>query len=108
MAKKYYAVRVGKVPGIYLTWDDCKAMVDGYPGAKYKSFGSIAEAEASNRAKKELDEIKKEIIKFFVENRTNISVTKPILGKCNELGYANPNEISSIEDAKTIFAMTLQ
>ena len=46
MAKKYYAVRVGKTPGIYLTWDDCKAMVDGYPGAKYKSFGSIVEAEA--------------------------------------------------------------
>lgn len=46
MAKKYYAVRVGKTPGIYLTWDDCKAMVDGFPGAKYKSFGSIEEAEA--------------------------------------------------------------
>lgn len=46
MAKKYYAVRVGKTPGIYLSWDDCKAMVDGYPGAKYKSFTSIAEAEA--------------------------------------------------------------
>ena len=46
MAKKYYAVRVGKTPGIYLTWDDCKAMVEGYPGAKYKSFASIAEAEA--------------------------------------------------------------
>ena len=46
MAKKYYSVRVGKTPGIYLTWDDCKAMVDGYPGAKYKSFGNIAEAEA--------------------------------------------------------------
>ena len=46
MAKKYYAVRVGKTPGIYLTWDDCKAMVDGFPGAKYKSFPSVAEAEA--------------------------------------------------------------
>ncbi len=46
MAKKYYAVRVGKTPGIYLTWDDCKTMVDGFPGAKYKSFPSIAEAEA--------------------------------------------------------------
>lgn len=46
MAKKYYAVRVGKTPGIYLTWDDCKAMVDGYPGAKYKSFPTIQEAEA--------------------------------------------------------------
>lgn len=46
MAKKYYAVRVGKTPGIYLTWDDCKSMVDGYPGAKYKSFTNIEEAEA--------------------------------------------------------------
>lgn len=46
MAKKYYAVRVGKTPGIYFTWDDCKAMVEGYPGAKYKSFSSLAEAEA--------------------------------------------------------------
>ena len=45
MTKKYYAVRVGKIPGIYLTWDDCKAMVDGYPGAKYKSFTNIKEAE---------------------------------------------------------------
>jgi hypothetical protein len=45
MAKKYYAVRIGKTPGIYLTWDDCKAMVDGYPGAKYKSFSNIEEAE---------------------------------------------------------------
>lgn len=46
MAKKYYAVRVGKTPGIYFTWNDCKSMVDGYPGAKYKGFESIAEAEA--------------------------------------------------------------
>lgn len=46
MAKKYYAVRVGKIPGIYLSWDECKAMVDGYSGAKYKSFSNIAEAEA--------------------------------------------------------------
>lgn len=46
MAKKYYAVRIGKTPGIYLSWDDCKAMVDGYSGAKYKSFSSIEEAEA--------------------------------------------------------------
>ena len=46
MAKKYYAVQAGRTPGIYLTWEDCKAMVDGYPGAKYKGFSSIAEAEA--------------------------------------------------------------
>lgn len=46
VAKKYYAVRVGKEPGIYLTWDDCKAMTNGYPGAIFKSFTSYEEAEA--------------------------------------------------------------
>ena len=29
MASKYYAVKKGKVPGIYLNWNDCKAMGDG-------------------------------------------------------------------------------
>ena len=33
MAGKFYAVRKGKVPGIYSSWDACKRMVDGYPGA---------------------------------------------------------------------------
>ena len=45
MASKYYAVKKGKVSGIYLSWNDCKAMVDGYPGAVYKSFKTIEEAE---------------------------------------------------------------
>ena len=45
MASKYYAVKKGKVPGIYLSWNDCKAMVDGYQEAVYKSFKTIEEAE---------------------------------------------------------------
>lgn len=45
MAGKYYAVKVGKTPGIYTSWDACKAMVHGYPGAVYKSFKTQAEAE---------------------------------------------------------------
>ncbi len=44
--KKYYAVKVGKTPGIYLTWEDCKGQVDGVSGAVYKSFPTLAEAEA--------------------------------------------------------------
>ena len=44
MASKYYAVKKGKVPGIYFNWNDCKAMVDGYQGAVYKSFKTIEEA----------------------------------------------------------------
>lgn len=37
---KYYAVKVGNVPGIYETWDECQKQVKGYPGAIYKSFSS--------------------------------------------------------------------
>lgn len=46
MAKaKLYAVRVGKVPGIYNTWSETETQVKGYPGAKYKSFGTQLEAD---------------------------------------------------------------
>jgi len=46
MAKnKFYAVKAGKRPGIYLTWEACKNEVHGFPGAVYKSFPTRAEAE---------------------------------------------------------------
>lgn len=43
--QKYYAVRRGKKPGIYLTWAECKQQVDGFTGARYKSFQTKKEAE---------------------------------------------------------------
>lgn len=45
MATKYYAVKKGKTPGIYTSWDECKAQVDGFSGAVYKSFKTMNEAE---------------------------------------------------------------
>lgn len=44
-SSKYYAVRRGKKTGILRTWDECRASTSGYPGAQFKSFGSVAEAE---------------------------------------------------------------
>ena len=47
MAKKnFYAVRVGKTPGIYKTWPECQSNVSGFPGAVYKGFETLPEAEA--------------------------------------------------------------
>lgn len=46
MAKKFYAVKVGKTPGIFETWDECKKSVDGYSGAIFKSFKTKEEALA--------------------------------------------------------------
>jgi ribonuclease HI len=42
---KYYAVRKGHKPGIYTSWDECKALVTGFKGAEYKSFTDKGAAE---------------------------------------------------------------
>ena len=42
--KKVYAVKKGIVTGVFYNWDDCKASVDGYPGAEYKGFATEEEA----------------------------------------------------------------
>ncbi len=46
MAKKYYAVAVGRENGIFTSWADAEQQVKGFPGAKYKSFPTKGEAEA--------------------------------------------------------------
>ena len=46
MAKKYYAVRAGRKTGIFETWDECRAQTTGFKGASFKSFPTLAEAEA--------------------------------------------------------------
>ncbi|MCI5620335.1 MAG: ribonuclease H family protein [Lachnospiraceae bacterium] len=72
MSSKYYAVKVGKTPGIYRTWEECKEMVDGYPSAKYKSFSSLAEAEAFVGGDSE--ETQESIVNYaFVDGSYNIA-----------------------------------
>lgn len=46
-SNKIYVVRIGKEPGIYKTWGECKRQIDGYKGAVYKSFTSIEAARES-------------------------------------------------------------
>ena len=43
--ENYYAVKVGRKPGIYLNWDDCKKQVHGFPGAIYKKWKTREKAE---------------------------------------------------------------
>ena len=45
MAAKYYAVRVGRSTGVFLTWAECQKQVTGFPGAVFKSFTTKEEAE---------------------------------------------------------------
>lgn len=49
MATKFYVVWQGKQTGIFTDWDTCRRQVEGFAGAKYKSFKTRAEAEAAFR-----------------------------------------------------------
>ncbi|HBE8718254.1 TPA: viroplasmin family protein [Clostridioides difficile] len=45
MKKKFYAVKVGRKPGIYSTWKDCLKQVNKYSGSSFKSFNTLEEAQ---------------------------------------------------------------
>lgn len=47
MASKYYVIWQGRETGIFTDWATCKKHIDKFPGAKYKSFKTLAEAEAA-------------------------------------------------------------
>jgi ribonuclease HI len=45
MKKKYYAYAVNGSKGVTESWDECKEIVSGVQGAKFKSFESLEDAE---------------------------------------------------------------
>lgn len=61
---KHYVVFVGKKPGIYLSWDECKAQIQNFPGAKFCSCKSEEEARAALRlgSARKLKDHKKKVV----------------------------------------------
>lgn len=62
----------------------------------------IAEAESKVKIEKELEEIKTQIINFFVENKANTDVIKPVLALCRDNGFNTPQEIDDLKIAKEV------
>lgn len=65
----------------------------------------VAAKEKSQKEHKQITEIVDKIVTYFIANKTNIDIIKPILARCKELGYDNPKDIDDINAAKEIFAM---
>ena len=42
--KKYYAVRRGRVTGIFTTWAECKKQVEHYSNCEYAGFSTLDDA----------------------------------------------------------------
>ena len=71
---KFYAIRVGRKPGIYTTWPEAQKQVLKFAGAQYKSFPTKAEAEAyiNGGAKRSLEEgHPKEVLIAYVDGSFN-------------------------------------
>lgn len=47
--RKYYVVWEGHAPGIYESWDECRAQTEGYPGATFKAYNDLTEATEAYR-----------------------------------------------------------
>ncbi|KAF7525787.1 hypothetical protein G7054_g10962 [Neopestalotiopsis clavispora] len=41
---KFYAVRSGHEPGVYLTWPECQEQISGFKGAQFKKFDNEEDA----------------------------------------------------------------
>ena len=50
MAKKFYVVWAGRKTGVFSDWTTTQQLVDKFPGARFKSFPSRAEAEQAFQA----------------------------------------------------------
>ena len=94
--EKFYVVWEGKKPGIYLKWADCKAMISGYTGAKYKSFETFAKAKqayngdyedfkGTSKNKKTLTPLEKE--KYGFPNLYSIAVDAASSGNPGVMEY---------------------
>lgn len=46
---KYYVVWSGRDTGVFDNWDDARELVENFPGARYKSFKTMAQAVAAFR-----------------------------------------------------------
>ncbi len=98
MAKKakFYVVWKGKHPGIFESWADCKAQIEGYKSAEYKSFSTFAEAKkayngnysdykGTTKGKSELSQ--QELLKIGDPNYNSIAVDAASSGNPGKMEY---------------------
>lgn len=99
MSKKFYAVKIGKKPGVYTTWDECKEQVNKFSGSIYKSFKTLEEAEKFAGIKLESISKKSNIkVKAKLNLTTSDKELKPIKSKANVAyfeNYIEPDDIKS-------------
>ena len=69
---KYYAVKKGRNPGIYTSWDSCLKEVKGFSGAVYKSFKTKEDAINFMEDTEKKIEVDKDTVIAYVDGSFNL------------------------------------
>lgn len=69
---KYYAVKKGRNPGIYTSWDSCLKEVKGFSGAIYKSFKTKEGALAFLNDEENKIEVDSDTVIAYVDGSFNL------------------------------------
>ena len=89
--KKFYVVWEGKKRGVFETWKECQKQIEGFKGARYKSFMNRKNAEEAFKKNYE-DYIGKNIVDSILTEEQLIIIGEPVLnsiavdGACNNKG----------------------
>ena len=113
-SSSWYGVAAGKSTGVFSSWDECNAQVNGYKGARYKKFSTRMLAENYVETNGTNNENKKQN-SFNVHNVTNVNVYYGVAkghcpgiykswSECKEQinGYSKPvfKKFKHLDDAK--------
>lgn len=88
----FYAVKRGRVPGVYESWAECQNQIDGYAGAKFKKFSTEEDAYAFAEIpmEKNSKDASCEVTKIFGELMSKFE------GKVAELSSLSESLVSAI------------
>ncbi|MCX6249533.1 MAG: ribonuclease H family protein [Bacteroidetes bacterium] len=73
---KFYVVWLGRKPGIYTSWEDCRKQVEGVEGAKFKGFPTKDLAEVAAR-----DSYERYFNKGELSTPKKIVCSNPLIGE---------------------------
>jgi ribonuclease HI len=86
---KFYAVKIGKKPGIYTTWEECLLQIKGYPRSTFKKFYTLKAAQdfiKETEKKQGIIDIKNNKLEII-----NDSIIVYVDGSCEDNGTSLAN-----------------
>eukprot|EP01126_Amoeba_proteus_P061248 TRINITY_DN8202_c0_g1_i8.p1 TRINITY_DN8202_c0_g1~~TRINITY_DN8202_c0_g1_i8.p1 ORF type:complete len:395 (+),score=79.91 TRINITY_DN8202_c0_g1_i8:154-1185(+) len=96
----FYAVAVGRKPGVYKTWEETQEQVKGYSGAIYRRFDSLEEAHVwyEEKIKRVQEEAQREAIPRapILFSSYEFEIAKN-LSKVQELNREQPSGVGSVK-----------